>query len=133
MKPFKALFVLAILALTALVGCGSSGPSEEDLKTVVLDYSAAVQDGNWEEVCSLISSDSQKSVVDNSGQLSCTKGYQALSKKDQEILSASAKDATFVSSKVDGDKATVSIKTLGGTAKVPAIVEDGTWKVHLFK
>lgn len=132
MKFLQILLFVALLPAAILIGC-SSGPSEEDLQATVIDYSKAVESNSWEEVCSLVSVKSQQAIVDNSGQLTCVKGYQALSKKDQQTLSNSAKGATFVSSTVDGEKGTVTIKTANGTAKVPVIIEDGAWKVHLFK
>lgn len=117
MKKFLCSFAMVVLAALCFTGC-SKGPD-----SVALDF--------------------QKSLVDKDFK----KAGELCSKRTQPLIAMAAsmganeaeemKGVTFevVNTKIDGDKATVSLKNSkdGKTEDVTLVKEDGDWKVDINK
>jgi hypothetical protein len=123
--------VLILLPLLLFFGCASD--SSEEINQKIAQYSSALESGNWQEVCSLISLESRQAVINNSGQETCPRGYETLPKAGRKQLRDSAKNTEVLSVDISGDKATAKINTEKGKGEVPLLRQDGTWRIHLFR
>jgi hypothetical protein len=98
LRPLTALVPIALLAGTALAGCGGPGedfdpgarPGAEGITAVIEIYAKAIANGDGPRACSLVSKAVQDEVIGRSGVTgNCLEAVKAIS----EPLSEEAKNA----------------------------------------
>lgn len=121
----KMLFVALVVALV-LVSCVASGPDATAKKFII-----ALSNMDWDEATKLSTEDGAKVLE----MLKSFTGMMTQEQLDQSKKKISASDITIVSSKTDGDAATVVYKVKGEDKENTLDMKKvgGQWKVNYSK
>jgi hypothetical protein len=121
----KMLFVALVVALV-LVSCVASGPDATAKKFII-----ALSNMDWDEATKLSTEDGAKVLE----MLKSFTGMMTQEQLDQSKKKISASDITIVSSKTDGDEATVVYKVKGEDKENTLDMKKvgGQWKVNYSK
>lgn len=121
----KMLFAALVVALV-LVSCVASGPDAVAKKFII-----ALSNMDWDEAVKLSTEDGGKVLE----MLKSFTGMMTQEQLDQSKKKISASDITIVSSKTDGDKATVVYKVKGEDKENTLDMKKvgGQWKVNYTK
>jgi len=148
-RPLTALLPLALLAGTALAGCGGPGedfdpghqPGAEGISAVIRVNARALADGDGPRACSLMSRAAQEEVMQRSGVTgNCLDAIKAISEPlsdeartalaDVEVEGISGETTTSATATaaLSGTGAEEATTALGGTAFTMS-VEDARWGI----
>jgi hypothetical protein len=127
MTTRRSLIAL-LLAAVALFAAGCGGSSDQDqAKSAVEDYLAAVTKGDGDKACSLITDQTKKNI--ERGGRKCGETISALNKGPGRSVLQAFKDAKVENVKVKGDRATADIKVKTLTQPTNLRKEGGKWKL----
>ena len=134
MSTRRTITAITLTALaTAAAGCGGGGGPE----SAATDFFKAGANGDGEKVCAGLTKERRdeltkalKAAKQDGG---CAKGLSKIldsttTDESQKEVEKAISDGK-ITTKEDGDKATVSITYKGDTQKVNMVKEDGDWKV----
>lgn len=130
------LSCFAVVAVTALVGAGCGGESEEEraeaarteVETAVKDYASALRDKEFDAACEALTEDSRAQVEQAGAQAGgdCPAILEQVSQMGSLGDIPDPDEVEFDSVEINGDSATVQIK--GGDAPAQLRKEDDEWK-----
>ncbi|MEO8446991.1 MAG: DUF4878 domain-containing protein [bacterium] len=123
-------FLILILLISALYGCGSTGGSDSPSNSVK-DFVAALKEQNAGRAWNYLSSNSQKMYNDIAKNRNISgKEYFEKSASDIGSQGMLGMDFEVIDEKKDGDMATVIIKLKDQeTSELYSVKEDGVWKL----
>lgn len=123
------IILIPVFLLAILWGCGSKTGSDSPGEAVN-NFVKAVKEKNSTVAWDNLSGESQKmydKIAVNTNRSG--KQYFEVSMEDPNSLGVLADEYEIVDEKIDGDKATIMIKTAAGqTNELYAIMENGGWK-----
>lgn len=131
MKPF--LFIPAILISIFAIGCSTSSPDKADLKETFTSYVAAQAAGDWKAMCSNLNRASVNYIVKESKKKTCADGMNALPDAGKAQLKKTAKSIKSPKFSVKGETGEILAENIGGVSVVPAVIEDGAWKISIIR
>jgi hypothetical protein len=116
----RRALVAGVALSAALAGCG--GSDEQQVRDTAKEFVAAIQAGDGEKACSLLTEES-KPVYTQLGDIPCAQG----------ILRASLpRDAKIYRVRRTGDRATVSLRSPNGNLRSIAMKRrSGGWRVDV--
>lgn len=120
---FKRAIVAMFAALALLAaGCGGGGSPED----AVSDLYSAAADGDYEQVCDLLTEEAAAEAQADEDAASCEEGTEkALSGGAGDLLG----DIEVGEATIDGDTGTVGVSFAGQEDTVNVVQQDGEWKV----
>ena len=125
---FRVRAFLTILLAASALTVAACGESEEDkAKSSVEDYLKAVENGDGDKACGLVTAQTKKRI-ERSGR-KCGETISSLNQGPGKTLLTALKGAEVENVKVKGDTATAQIKLKGLTQTVDLQEEDGKWKL----
>lgn len=154
-KRLSALLVLALFVLTACFGGGANTP-----QTVVEGFSGAIKDGDIKKAVSYMSDETVENMAgmfdlfiamaeedpeakaemeeelgisldELKGMDSRERLATILDNMEDNPFEGQDMDYDFVSEEIDGDHATVTIKTGDGEEDIELVKENGQWKIDI--
>lgn len=132
MKKLLPLFLLPTFFFFS--ACGQESP-EESLGSSAENFVQASLDGDWSSFCDSLSQESQKNLT---ALLRVAKGTtcpEALEKRESLVgprIKEQAKDNKLGQVKVKGVEGEALLQTPRGEQVLPAVLENGEWKLNLF-
>ena len=129
MKKTTGLLYLLAFSVFTIYSCG--GGAGSDPKAVVIEFGKRMAKKDFEGAAKLTSEESQPLMKLMIEGMKMAEQFQDKTEKNpmEEFATAEFGDA-----KIDGDKATVSVKPKGEEAvDIPLIKEKGSWKIHFTK
>lgn len=123
-------FLIVVLFISVLYGCGSTGGSDSPSNSVK-DFVAALKEQNAGRAWNYLSSNSQKMYNDIAKNRNISgKEYFEKSASDIGSQGMLGMDFEVIDEKKDGDFATVTIKLKDQeTSELYSVKEDGVWKL----
>ncbi|HYP47696.1 MAG TPA: nuclear transport factor 2 family protein [Thermoleophilaceae bacterium] len=121
---------LGLALALGLVGCGEGKGDEEQVTSTVNGVYDALADKDADQVCDSLSAAGKRQITRGADRsLSCEEVFKrGLSLAGDALKDAKRAEVTQV--KVEGDKATASVKYKKETGKVELLKEDGKWKLN---
>ncbi|HEX2627637.1 MAG TPA: hypothetical protein VHM26_01450 [Chitinophagaceae bacterium] len=130
MKKTTGLLYLLAFSVFTIYSCG--GGAGSDPKAVVIEFGKRMAKKDFEGAAKLTSEESQPMMKMMIEGMKLAEKYQDKAEKNpmEEFDKAEFGDA-----KIDGDKATVSVKMKDekNAVDIPLIKEKGSWKIHFTK
>ncbi len=115
-------------AAFSLGGCGKS--DEDKVKETVNSYIDALSAGDGDKACGLVSESAAKQIKTQSKAKDCATAIESFTKSSEGAAVRSAFKAAKVEKiKVDGKKATATIRVASQTAPLPLEKDGDNWKL----
>lgn len=128
MKKTTGLLYLLAFSVFTIYSCG--GGAGSDPKAVVIEFGKRMAKKDFEGAAKLASEESQPMMKLMIEGMKMAEKYNTDEKNPMEEF----EKAEFGDAKIDGDKATVSVKAKDEEAvDIPLIKEKGSWKIHFTK
>lgn len=130
----KKLLLFFLLPAIFLLACGEESP-EEALNSTAQDLIEASQDRDWPAFCDSLNKESQANLVNllnvKKGS-SCPEALETRSAIVGDRIEEQARDNQIERVEVKGGKGAVLVKTPNGEQVLPAVLENGEWKLNVF-
>ena len=127
----RRLTALLAVAAVTLAACG--GPSKDDAKTTVQDYLAAIVKNDGQKVCSLMAADTRAEFVTRmqlaTNATQCPQAVEQRRKDTSSKAIAVLKQAKVTAVKVNGKRASVTVKSGRITTTTRLKAEGDHWRV----
>ena len=125
----RALAACVAVAL-ALAACGGGADDEDEVTSTVNGVYDALAEKDAKKVCDSLSKAGQREITKTAAKgQSCEEVFKVgLSFAGDALKDAKRAEVTKV--KVDGDRATASVKYKKETGRVELVKEDGSWKLN---